>query len=74
MRGLLVLIIRDAPTLIAVRILEHNNLVVVSNIGPHGVQEAICIWGITRNTFFAVTRIATEARVEIGGRGGGVTD
>ena len=39
------------------------------NIGPQGVQEAICIWGVTRNTFFAVTRIATEARVEIRGRG-----
>ena len=33
----------------------------VDEIGPYGVQEAICIWGVTRNTIFTVTH---EARVE----------
>ena len=55
-----------------IELAKHSRQILSSqfrNIGPPGVQEAICIWGDTRNTFFAGTRIATEARVEIRGRG-----
>ena len=44
--------------------------------GLHGVQEAICIWGVLRNTIFAVThkaRVQIESRKSEGGEGG-VTD
>ena len=39
----------------------------IKNIRLRGIQEAICIWGVTRLTIFAVTRITTEARAEIRG-------
>ena len=53
---------------------EYRFVTLQENIGPQGVQEAICIWGVTRNMFFSVTRIVTEVRVEIGGRGGDEAD